>query len=100
MPSVDWQTDWLYSLILQKADTAWEWCQSVPGRDVWKYVVVEEYSSADDSMCQGDVVRAWVRDEDGLRQISLEEHAEHQGKLDGKDIYPFVLVHFHVHPDR
>src|SRR5262249_45271363 len=99
MPSVDWQSDWLYSLILREADKAWDWCQSAPG-DLWKYVVIEEYSSGDDSMCQGDVIRAWVRDESGLRQISLAEHAEHQRKLEGKDIYPFVMLHFHVPVDR
>jgi hypothetical protein len=100
MTSFDWQNDWLYSVILQEAEKAWDWCRLVPGREVWKYVLIEEYSSGDDSMCQGDVIRAWVRDEVGLRQISLAEHAEHQGKLKGKDIYPFVVFHFQVHPDR
>src|SRR5262249_42712440 len=86
MSSFDWRSDWLYSLILREADKAWDWCQSVPGRNGWKYVLVEEYSSGDDSMCRGDVIRAWVRDEGGLRPISLAEHLEHQRKLEGKDI--------------
>ena len=100
MTAFDWQTDWLYCVILREAEKAWDWCQTVPGRDVWKYVLVEEYWSGDDSRCRGDVIRAWVRDEGGLRQISLAEHGEHQRKLEGKDIYPFIMVQFHVHPDR
>jgi hypothetical protein len=96
----NWRDDWLYNHVLREAEKMWEWCGQVPGREVWKYVLVEEFSEADDCMCGGDVVRAWVRGPEGLREISLEEHQQHQRQLEEHDPYPFVLFDFHVRSNR
>jgi hypothetical protein len=99
-PLPDWQTDWLYALVLQRAEGYLDRCNIDPDRDAWKYVLIEEYPEAQGSRCQGDVVRAWVRDESGLREIALEEDAQLTFELEQYSIYPFILVMFHILPDR
>jgi hypothetical protein len=95
----DWHSDWLYQLVFREVEDAWKWCRRVPNSKAWQYVLVEEWSAARDSMCSGRLVRAWVRDSDGLREISLEEHKQHKRKIHSR-IYPFVIVSFHIRPDR
>jgi hypothetical protein len=99
IPLPPWQNDWLYALVLREAEADWEWCNLLPDRDVWRYVLIEEWSSAHGSMCEGKLVRAWVRDSDGLRQISLNEHKRHKRRIRGR-IFPFVMMMFHIQPDR
>ena len=100
MNSIDWRTDWLYALVFTKADGEWQSCQAAPGRERGKFVLLEEYSSASDSVCAGEVSRAWVRDAAGLQEISLEQHRLHRRALKKRDGFPFVLFQFHVRPDR
>ena len=50
-------------------------------------------------MCRGKVERAWVRDAKGLREIGLGEYRKHKRRIRGR-IYPFVLMSFHILPDR
>src|SRR5262245_20679107 len=96
----DWRSDWLYALVLREADPDWEWCCRVPDGNFWRYVLIEEWSSANDySMCCGKVVRAWVRDADGLREITIDEYKQHKRKIRGR-IYPFVIMAFHISADR
>ena len=98
-PLPDWQTDWLYALVLREAERDWQWCSRVPDRDVWRYVLIEEWSSANDSTCRGKVVRDWVRDGDGRREIGLDEYKQHKRRIRGR-IYPFVIMEFHIQPNR
>jgi hypothetical protein len=98
-PRPDWRTDWLYGLVLRNAERWWEWCSRVPDRKVWRYVLIEEWSSAKDSMCRGKVVRSWIRDAEGLREISLEEYKQHKRKIHRR-IYPFIIMEFHIQPNR
>jgi len=95
----DWRDDWLYALVFRRVEQNWESCSRVRDRDVWQYVLVGEWSTADKVMCRGEVVRAWVRDEDGLREVTPDEYGRHKRRIRGR-IYPFVLVSFHIHPDR
>jgi hypothetical protein len=95
----DWRTDWLYGLVLRDAERHWEWCSQVPDGKAWRYVVIEEWSSASASMCCGKVVRAWIRDVEGLREIGLQEYKQQKRTIHSR-IYPFVLMAFHIHPDR
>lgn len=95
----DWRDDWLYALVLRQAEQNWEWCRRARDRDVWQYVLVGEWSSADGAMCHGEVVRAWVRDAEGLREITPGEYGRHLQRVRGRT-YPFVLVSFHIHSDR
>lgn len=94
---LDWRTDGIYQLVLQKVEKTWlDWCK--PDAKFWRYVLVEEYSLATRSH-SGNMVRGWVRDENGLREISLEEYKQHRRKIHGR-IFPFVLVSFHIHANR
>jgi len=95
----DWRTDWLYTLVLRNAENSWEWCSRAPDGKLCRYVLIEEWSSASDSRCRGKVVRAWIRDAEGLRAISLEEYKQHKRTIRGR-IYPFVIMEFHIQPDR
>jgi len=99
IPLAPWQNDWLYALVLREAERDWEWCGQVSDGDVWRYVLVEEWSSANHSKCDGRVVRAWVRDVEGLREIGLDDHKRHRRRIRGR-IYPFVIMEFHIYPDR
>jgi hypothetical protein len=104
--SVDWKNDWLYLLILREAEEQWTRYRPVPDADYWQYVLVEEFSSSEGSRCAGHVLRAWKRDEIGLRKISLKEHKQHERKLEiwqrkrDSRFFPYILVVFHVFPDR
>ena len=104
-----WQNDWLYALVLRKAQPRWEQGDHVPeeereerrkGEKTEDYLI-GEWSSAEVElgMCRGTVVRAWMRDQDGLRQISLEEYEQHRAKIGGLR-FPFVLMQFHILSNR
>ena len=95
----DWRNDWLYTLVLREADSAWQWCNQVPERDFWRYVLVEEWSSASGAHCGGEVVRAWIRDGEGLREITMAEYEQQKRRIRGR-MYPFILVQFHIEPER
>jgi hypothetical protein len=71
----------------------------MPDAKVWQYVLIEEWSSNNASMCSGKVVRAWIRDAEGLREISLQEYKQRKRTIHGR-IYPFVLMAFHIQADR
>ena len=44
-------------------------------------------------------MRAWFRDNDGLNEISIQKYKQHKKKIRGR-IYPFILIRFHISPDR
>ena len=98
-PLPDWQSDWLYRLIFQEAEDNWEMCERNKNSDYWQYVLIEEWSSADGAHCRGELLQLWLRDAQGLRQIPLESRKEHQRKIKSR-IFPFILISFHIHPDR
>lgn len=50
-------------------------------------------------MCDGDPIRAWTVDDNGVAEISLEELALHKKEIRDR-IYPFILIEFHIHRDR
>ncbi len=91
--------DWLYNLILGKAEKYWE-VQKRISNEHGKYVLIAERSSERDGHYTGDVVQSWIRDKEGLREISLNEHAKHTDKIHNSDIYPFILMQFYIFPDR
>lgn len=102
----DWRDDWLYLLVLRDAEETWAHrkreMQMIDNADEsahWKYVLVEEYGSSEDSMCRGDVLRAWTVDDNGLAEIPLDEHVLHIQEIEQR-IYPFILMQFHIHPNR
>ena len=97
----DWKTDWIYQLVFREVEDAWQQCLHVRKRDskVWRYVLVAETTSTFDSVCVGRTVRAWVRDESGLREIGLEEYEQHVKKIRGS-IYPFILFTFNISENR
>ena len=100
---VDWSEDWLYPLIFQEVERVWrEWCGSrTQDSDVAAYVVAAEWSSRAGARCSGEVVRAWMRDAAGLREITVSDYRQHKQKLDPpKPINPFILVQFNIDLDR
>ncbi len=82
----DWKTDWIYQLVFREVEDAWQQCLHVRKHDskAWQYVLVAETTSTFDSVCVGRRVRAWVRDESGLREIGLEEFEQHEKKIRGR----------------
>lgn len=99
----DWRGDWLYALALRRADDAWRSrCDRAPKRDMWRYVLVGEWSRGGGGMCGGELVRAWVRDDAGLREISRAEYRRRQrgASLPGSHFLRCVLVQFHIRSDR
>ena len=99
-PLPDWQTDWLYALVLRQAEEAWAQCNRDPDRWEWKYVLIEEYPEARGASCRGDVVRAWIRDAGGLREITLAEDERLTADILQYPVFPFILLEFHILPDR
>jgi hypothetical protein len=96
-PPPDWRSDWLYLLILAEAENEWRLCNCDGSH---RYVVIEEWSSAEHGAhCRGQLLRAWIRDTGGLREVSMDEHQQHIDKIDGL-IFPFVILKFHVPPVR
>jgi hypothetical protein len=45
------------------------------------------------------LLRAWMRDANGVRAITLEEHKQHKRTIHGR-IYPFVIMSFQIESDR
>ena len=98
MSANDWQSDPLYKLILQQAEELWKNCK--PGIVDWyQYVLVAEKITEHSGYCIGDTTRAWIRDSNGLREISVEEHIHHIAKVTD-DFYPFILMEFYIFPER
>jgi hypothetical protein len=97
---MDWKSDWLYKLIFQEVEETWNnGCRRSKNPAHWRYVLVEEWTSADGVMCDGRVVRTWVRDENGLSKISLLAHAKR--KLHARGLmFPFIILLFHIPEDR
>jgi hypothetical protein len=96
----DWQADWLYALVLRQADEAWGRCNRDPDRFGRRYVLIEEWPGGRYTSSRGEVVRAWVRDEGGLRVIALPEHERLTFEIDRYPLYPSILMEFHILPDR
>ncbi len=95
----DWQSDWLYALVLGEAGRYWSWCKPDPTSGGWRYVLIEEWSSYSRASCRGKMFRAWIRDADGLREITLDEYKQYK-RTNRSGSYPYVLVRFHILPDR
>jgi len=98
----DWRDDWLYALVLYKAEDLWQqWRNPARDPDIAAYVLVEEWSSRQGIRCSGELAHVWVRDADGLREITVIEREQHRQKLfPPRPINPFVLLQFYVEPDR
>jgi hypothetical protein len=101
----EWRGDWLYALILRQCEEYWGRCNLFPDEDWWRYVLIEEWSDAEKAWCRGEVVRAWVRDAQGLREITLRELRRHIRLIRPRRLihcrfFPFILVRFHIHGDR
>jgi hypothetical protein len=102
MTEWDWNTDWLYAMIFREVDKNWDEIRQPPSRPnaiTWSYILVEEWSSAEGPECKGTLQKVWIRNEDGLHEITGEEHAEHKRKIQSS-IFPFVTMSFHIHSDR
>lgn len=98
-PLSDWRNDWLYTLLLGKAEEHWDFCLRSPDKKLCQYVLIAECASASERQCGNDVVRAWIRDVAGLREITVKEFRKHKSRIRGR-IYPFVLMDFHIEPNR
>jgi hypothetical protein len=95
----DWRSDWVYKLIFEQAETAWKHCEINHDPDIWQYILIEEWSSSKDGVCKGTVLRLWVRDAKGLREVPVQSHAKHLSKIKAR-IFPFIIVEFHIYPDK
>lgn len=97
-----WRGDRLYDVLLQEADAQWEsLCRAgFAGGERWGFVMVEEYVAEDGGgMCAGPVLRAWRRDDRGLREIDEGERVAHRNAW-GNCTFPFVWGQFRIRPDR
>ena len=98
MSANDWQSDGLYQLILQQAEELWKHCK--PGKVDWhQYVLIAEKITEHAGYCIGETVHAWIRDSNGLREISVEEHLHHITKITDHS-FPFILMEFYIFPTR
>jgi len=98
MSANNWQSDSLYRLILQQAEELWKNCK--PGLVDWyQYVLIAEKITEHAGYCIGDTIHAWIRDSNGLREISVEEHIHHIARVTD-DVFPFILMEFYVFPNR
>lgn len=96
----DWRTDSLYRLVFQKVETeAWKFCRHNTDSEYWQYVLIEEWSSAEYTQCSGHLLRAWVRNARGLKQIPLWVHSKRIGRI-RDSIFPFVIVSFYLDSSR
>jgi len=90
--------DWLYDLIFEKVERSWQICELSKRTQRWSYVLVEEYRTEIDG---GSVLsRSWIRDKEGLREITLEEHCVHKRKMFEELLYPFILFSFRADSQR
>lgn len=97
MSTIYWQSDPLYKLILHKAEELWRWCK--PDDQYSQYVLIEETSDEYEGIPAGNTIRSWIRDTNGVREISKRELAQHIEKIE--DSYsPFIRMTFYVFPDR
>ena len=48
---------------------------------------------------RGEILRNWVRDENGLLEITATEYQKHRKKAKGR-WYPFIVISFHIYQDR
>lgn len=94
------QDDPLYGLIFGMADEQWEfYCRDrEPDSDALRFVLVEEYGADDGCECKGPVLRAWCREDPGLREITEAERLAHRRATAGRVFYPFALLTFRIHP--
>jgi hypothetical protein len=84
------------ALVMERADVVWRnFCGPVGETRLLHYVLVEEYFAPGRTTGGAPPQRTWIRDEAGLRAISLAEHTGHKRKINSS-IYPFVIVRFHI----
>lgn len=96
---IDYQTDWLYALVFAHADGSWHMCCGSVSKVHWQYLLISEWSSAEDAHCRGEIVRAWVRNDDGLKEISLDQYEQHSKRISGP-LFPFIFIRFHISSNR
>jgi hypothetical protein len=77
LPLPEWRSDWLYSLVFKELENHWSMPIKPTAPDDISYVLFEEWSADDGGDCTGVVIRAWVRDENGVNEITLQEHSEY-----------------------
>ena len=119
LPLSDWRNDWLYSLVLHKAEEEWkalkefieiyrvkkesaecenkleayiEWAER---EDELKSqnVIIEEFCDSEGAEVSGEVMRAWKFDENGLLEIPLKD-------LQKMSETWYKLIQFHIHSNR
>lgn len=96
-----WRDDPVYGLIFRVVEDDWKgYCHGRdPGRPAWQFVLVEEYVADDGCHVQGPVVRAWRRDDNGLREMTEAERVDARRRVGAEDrLFPFVLVTFRIGP--
>ena len=71
--------------------------EKLPG-DSFLGFLVEEHREGKSGMGVGKPVRYWLRDKNGLRQISRTERGE-LGRLNARVIYALPIVNFSIEPD-
>ncbi len=84
---------WLRDLVFREIERKWEHAQSKKGGDD-RYLLIAECSGKWTGMFHGLIVRAWIRDHDGLRQISIREYQRHVQRTRQGEPWPLVLVSF------
>lgn len=97
-----WRDEPLYASIFAIADEQWDFfCRdNEPDSEVWRFVLVEEYVADDGCECAGPVLRAWCRDDAGLREMTESERLDHRGRATGRRNYPFALLTFRIRSGR
>lgn len=96
---IDYQNDWLYSLIFAYADRSWHASHRSTNTLDRQHLLISEWSDAADAHCRGETVRTWIRDDDGLNEISLNQY-EQCTKRNNAIVFRFILTRFHISSNR
>src|SRR4051812_26377400 len=94
-PLPEWKTDWLYALVFKELDS---WCSCA---DPEYFYLIAEHDADNGSQCTGSIIRAWLRDQDGMKEISIDEHLALKKLRHDESRFRYeCLAHFHIQPDR
>lgn len=92
--------NWLYDLIFQKVAKDWRTGGLSRRKKTWQYVLVEEYVTDANPTRPFRPIRAWIHDQNGLHEITLDDHAMRKRDVIDQALYPFLLFSFRVDPER
>jgi hypothetical protein len=95
----DWRTDLVYKLVFTKVEDSWKFSKRNKNPKIWQYVLIEEWSAAEGGHCRGKVLRLWIRDAQGLRQIRTRHYTQYRSQL-GSGNFPFIINSFHISLDK